>query len=163
MYDTSTASYTLAMEHRKVSSPKAFAETAAALESQLPHVDDGIWDRLANGDATAVRTELECGPPLLIFIKRDHGSTDQMIDYGRNCLQYEIGNPLTAAKMTSKLVAAGLYAPLRVVLYESDAGGSTFEYDLPSLQFGQFGDPDIAVIGKQLDHELERALLTAIG
>lgn len=148
----------LKIEHVTITTSKPFAETANALEASVPHVDDGIWQRLEEGDAAAVRRELEAGAPLLIFLKRDHGSTDQMIDFGRNCIQYEIGNPLTAAKMTSKVLAAGLYAPLRVVLYENASGGSTFEYDLPSTQFGQFGNPDVLQVGKMLDDEIEKAL-----
>ena len=35
-------------------------------------------------------------------------------------------------------LAAGLYAPLRVFLYENEIGGSIFEYDKPSSLFGQF-------------------------
>lgn len=161
MTEISVSSYALTLEHKKITSSKPFVETVAALERRVPHVDDGIWKRLDDGDIDSVKKQLEDGPTLLIFLKRDHGSTDQMIDFGRNCLQYEIGNPLTASKMTSKVMAAGLYAPLRIVLYENEAGGSTFEYDLPSTQFDQYGDPDIAAIGDELDAELERALTSA--
>ena len=38
----------------------------------------------------------------------------------RNALQYEIGNPLTASKMTRYELGAALYAPLRVVLFEDE-------------------------------------------
>ncbi len=161
MTDLVSSSFTLNVEHRKISSGKSFSKTAIALETLVPHVDDGIWERLENGDAAAVRKELENGPPLLIFLKRDHGSTDKMIDYGRNCFQYEIGPPLTASKMTSRNLAAGLYAPLRVVLYENASGGSTFEYDLPSTQFGQFENPDVTAIGIGLDAEILKALSAA--
>ena len=47
-------------------------------------------------------------------------------------MQYEIGNPLTAERMSRYALAAGLYAPLRVVLYEDESGRAIFEYDLPS-------------------------------
>jgi len=39
-------------------------------------------------------------------------------------VQYEIGNPLTASKMTRHQLAAGLYAPLRVILYEDETGST---------------------------------------
>lgn len=149
------------IEHVTITTSKPFAETATALEASVPQVDDGIWERLENGDAANVRKELEAGAPLLIFVKRDHGSTDQMIDYRRNCFQYEIGNPLTASKMTSNVLATGLYAPLRIVLYENEDRGSTFEYDLPSAQFGQFDNADVLEVGKILDEEIEKALKKA--
>jgi uncharacterized protein (DUF302 family) len=73
-------------------------------------------------------------------------------------VQYEIGNPLTASKMTRHQLAAGLYAPLRVVLYEDQEGGSVFEYDRPSSLFGQFGDQQVNEVAHGLDVALERAL-----
>jgi hypothetical protein len=33
-------------------------------------------------------------------------------------MQYEIGNPLTAERMTRHVLAAGLYSSLRAMLYE---------------------------------------------
>jgi uncharacterized protein (DUF302 family) len=76
-------------------------------------------------------------------------------------MQYEIGNPLTATRMTRREVPAALYAPLRVVLYENAAGGATFEYDKPSTLFGQFGDEQVTAVGRELDAELEQALRRA--
>jgi uncharacterized protein (DUF302 family) len=58
----------------------------------------------------------------------------------RQALQYDIGNPLTATGMTQHQLSAALYAPLRVLLYENEAGHAIFEYDRPSSLFGQFGD-----------------------
>ena len=60
--------------------------------------------------------------------------------------------------MTRHQLAAGLYAPLRVVLYEDQAGGSVFEYDRPSSLFGQFGDPQVNDVARGLDVALERAI-----
>jgi len=34
----------------------------------------------------------------------------------RQSIQYDIGNPLTASKMTRHQLSAGLYAPIRVLL-----------------------------------------------
>ncbi len=76
-------------------------------------------------------------------------------------MQYEIGNPLTAERMTRHVLAAGLYAPLRVVLYEDESGKAIFEYDLPSSLFSQFGDEQVAQVGRELDAELEAALQSA--
>jgi hypothetical protein len=48
----------------------------------------------------------------------------------RRAVQYEIGNPLTATRMTRHRLSAALYAPLRILLY--DAGRAVFEYDRTS-------------------------------
>jgi hypothetical protein len=63
--------------------------------------------------------------------------------------------------MTRHGLMAGLYAPLRVMLYENDAGTATFEYDLPSTLFGQFGNDSITAVAKDLDRTIQRVLLKA--
>ena len=80
---------------------------------------------------------------------------------GTSCLQYEIGNPLTASKMTRYALPAALYAPLRVVLFEDEQGRGVFEYDRPSSFFGQFGDERVTAVGRYLDAALETALRNA--
>jgi hypothetical protein len=58
-------------------------------------------------------------------------------------------------------VRAALYAPIRVVLYENDAGHGVFEYDQPSTTFGQFGDEQVTAVARGLDSALTRALTKA--
>ena len=79
----------------------------------------------------------------------------------RNALQYEIGNPLTASKMTRHQLSAALYAPLRVVLFEDEQGKGVFEYDKPSSFFCQYGDERVTEVGRYLDVALEAALRKA--
>jgi hypothetical protein len=57
--------------------------------------------------------------------------------------------------MTRHAIAASLYAPLRVLLYEDEAGASCIEYDRPSSIFGQFGVDRIGEIATSLDQKLE--------
>jgi hypothetical protein len=64
----------------------------------------------------------------------------------RNARQYDIGNPITA--MTRHQLAAAQYAPVRVVLYENEAGHAVFEYVQPSSMFGQFDDEQVSVVGR---------------
>ena len=94
---------------------------------------------------------------------RDHGALTVADDQVSKAMQYEIGNPLTAERMTRYALAAGLYAPLRVVLFEDEPGKAIFEYDLPSSLFGQFGDERITEVGRELDAELETVLQAASG
>jgi uncharacterized protein (DUF302 family) len=63
--------------------------------------------------------------------------------------------------MTHYQLAAGLYAPLRILLYEKERGSTVVEYDLPSSLFSQFGDERVTAVGRELDRELYRALLAA--
>ena len=56
--------------------------------------------------------------------------------------------------MTKRNFSAALYAPLRLNVYENANGGTTFEYDKPSTQFGQFRNSDIDKIAQSLDDHL---------
>lgn len=151
---------TIHVEHMRIVSSKTFAQVQAALESQVPQLDPAVFTALYDGDLKRVQ-ELEHGAPLFIFLKRDHGALLQVQGGRRHALQYDIGNPLTASRMTVHQLPAALYAPLRVVLYENADGGATFEYDKPSTLFGQFGDPNIDKVARELDTELSSALRRA--
>jgi hypothetical protein len=139
MPDPTVKRRVLQVEHIQIETAKKFADVEDALERSLPQLDPAIAEALANGDEQRA-TELERGAPLFIFLKRDHGAILQVTGQPRKARQYEIGNPNTASKMTRHRLAAGLYAPLRVTLYEDEQGGSIFEYDQPSSLFGQFAD-----------------------
>ena len=155
------ASQTIAVEHVKISSERSFAEVRRRLEDTLPKLDASIADVLRSGDQNRATEFDENGPKLSIFEQRDHGSLLQIFGRRRNALQYEIGNPLTASKMTRYKLSAALYAPLRVVLFEDERGKGVFEYDKPSSFFGQFGDERVTEVGRCLDVELETALRKA--
>ena len=152
---------TVAVEHIHIESAKSFADVRAALERSMPHVDPGLVKALADGDVERADREKEEGPELSIFQVRDHGAMLEIAGGARNALQYDIGNPVTASLMTRHRLAAALYPPIRVVLYENDSGHGVFEYDQPSTTFGQFGDERVTAVARGLDAALARALLGA--
>src|ERR1700692_2436204 len=153
--------HTIVVEHIHIESAKSFADVRAALESSVPHLDPSLVKALADGDVERADREKEHGPELSIFQVRDHGALLKTAGKARNALQYDIGNPVTASLMTRHRLAAGLYAPIRVMLYENDAGHGVFEYDQPSTTFGQFGDERVTAVARGLDAALARALLGA--
>jgi uncharacterized protein (DUF302 family) len=152
---------TIAVEHVKISSERSFAEVRQRIEDTLPKLDARIAEALRGGDQKRATDYDQNGPKLSIFEQRDHGSLLQTFGGRRNALQYEIGNPVTASKMTRHQLAAALYAPLRVVLFEDEQGKGVFEFDKPSSFFGQFGDERITEIGRYLDVTLEATLRKA--
>jgi uncharacterized protein (DUF302 family) len=149
------------VEHIKIETPKKFADVEAAFEASLPKLDPAMSKALAAGDEQRV-TELEGGHPLFIFLRRDHGALLQIVGRPRKALQYEVGNPHTASKMTRHRLSAGLYAPLRVILYEVENGDTVAEYDKPSSLFGQFGDDAVSAVARGLDDALESAIQRAM-
>jgi uncharacterized protein (DUF302 family) len=152
---------TVQVEHIKIDSAKSFSEVKAALESLVPRLDPGIFVLLQYGESDRARKELERGPELSIFNSRDHGGLLQIAGQPRKAVQYDIGNPLTASRMTQHQLPAALYAPLRVLLYENEAGRATFEYDRPSSLFGQFGDQRVTAVARELDASIEAVLVKA--
>jgi len=154
-------STTIAVEHITLISSQPFAQVRSRLEATLPKLDVRIVEHLVKGDADKVKAYDDAGPALSIFLERDHGALLAIAGRRRNAIQYEIGNPLTASKMTRHNLSAALYAPLRVILYENDDGAAVFEYDRPSSLFGQFGDARVTEVARSLDAHLEAALRVA--
>ena len=152
---------TVDVEHIKIESSKPFAEVKAALEELVPPLDPTISEALRQGDIGRAKEALRRGPEVAIFSARDHGGLLRIAGLTRKAVQYEIGNPLTATRMTQHRIPAALYAPLRVVLYESEDGHAVFEHDRPSSLFGQFGDERITAVARELDAKLESALIKA--
>jgi uncharacterized protein (DUF302 family) len=151
---------TIPVEHVTISSSKPFEDVRAKLATLAPRIDDGIFTLLRYGESARALRELEACPPLTIFGQRDHGALLAIAGLTRRSTQYDIGNPLTASKMTRHQLSAGLYAPIRVLLREDDDGGVAFEYDRPASVFGQFGSDNVDAVAQQLDRDLQ-ALLEA--
>src|SRR5262245_54373801 len=98
----------------------------------------------------------------MLFGTTDHGALLRLAGQKRRAVQYGVGNPLPALQMTQHDIRAGLYAPLRVLLYEDERGRTWLEYDKPSSLFGQFNDDRISPTVAMLDKKLEDLVTTAI-
>jgi uncharacterized protein (DUF302 family) len=149
------------IDHVTIESQKSFDEVRAAIERSIPQLDAKGLAQVEKGEIEAAKATLERGPELSIFLTRNHGSLLLIAGQTHKALQYEIGNPLTASRMTRHNLSAALYAPLRVLLYENGEGHAVFEYDKPSSLFGQFGDEHVLKVARELDQSLERALVHA--
>lgn len=159
----STIKIEMAATHVTIYSKKSFEDVRAALESHVPQLDAALLTKVSDGDILEAIDEMHSAPTLSIFSSRDHGSLLQIVNLDRKAIQYEIGNPLTASKMTRHRISAGLYAPVRVLLRQDEDGEVAFEYDSPSTAFSQFQDPRLDQVAGQLDSDLETVLLNAAG
>jgi uncharacterized protein (DUF302 family) len=130
----------------------------------LPQFDDRIRTLLQYGEIDRVEAELkriQGNADLTIFSVVTHGDWLQIRSGKRNATQFLIGNVLVSTRMTQHKLAAGLYAPLRIMLYENEGGTATFEYDQPSTLFGQYGNAIVTSIAEQLDRKIYDALIKA--
>jgi Domain of unknown function DUF302 len=161
--ETSISTTIIPVEHVVVKTKRPYIEVKAALEARLGRLDDDIRSLLRENKVDELRTALEklAGRDgLAIYYVAVHGDW-LILDGGRrNGNAYFIGNVLSAVAMTRQNFGAGLYAPLRVVVYE-DENTTTLEYDKPSTLFAQFHDPKIDEVSHSLDDRLA-ALLTAV-
>jgi uncharacterized protein (DUF302 family) len=156
-------SQALTVQHIRIVSDQSFADVRQNLKTELPKLDVSIFKALREGDQSRVADYEKNGPALSIFLERDHVALLQITGQPREAVRYEIGNPVTATKMIPHQLAAALYAPLRVVLYENERGNGVFEYDKPSSQFGQYGEADVTEVARRLDASIEGALRKAAG
>lgn len=161
--DTRQEVRTFATEHVTLVCSRSFEEVCKALKRLVPALDPQLPELLRRAETEKIAEERVHGPKLWIFLTRDHGALSAADGPVRKALQLDIGNPLTAESMTRFQLSAGLYAPLRVLLYEDLEGRAVFEYDRPSSVFGQFGDERVAAVGQDLDAELDAALTAAAG
>jgi hypothetical protein len=149
------------VEHITVVSNKPFEETRSAFESALGRFDDNIYVDLDAGNIDSAQAGLEDLPPLVIAGSRDHGKLLLTVGQHVRAIQYDCGNALTATRMTRHQLSAAMYAPIRVLLREDAAGQVAFEYDRPSTVFGQFGDPAVDAVARDLDILVESKLRDA--
>ena len=142
---------------------RPFEAVRDALVKAVPELDPQLIKLLIGANAAAIAERRAADPKLWLFETRDHGALVAAEGHAKKAIQYEIGNPLTAERMTRHRLTAGLYAPLRIILFEDTQGHAIFEYDLPSSLFAQFKSEPISKIGRELDEELKQVLMAAAG
>jgi uncharacterized protein (DUF302 family) len=146
----------LAVEHIVIKTMKPYPEVKARIE-KLGRFDDGMRAMLAKNDIDGLREAAQriAGPDgLAIHYVALHGDLLALRGERRPLIAYYIGNILSATEMTKVNPAAGLYAPLRVVVYANEQGGTTMEYDRPTSMFGQFKSAEIDAVAQSLDGRL---------
>jgi uncharacterized protein (DUF302 family) len=154
------------VDHVRRTTDKPFEEVVKAFERQLGTFDPDVRKAAAeSGDTEAAKARIEAmaGPSgLMLFGTQDHGALLRLAGQKRKAIQYVVGNPLVALQMTQHDIRAGLYAPLRVLLYEDERGRTCLEYDKPSSLFGQFGNERISPTAAMLDRKLEALVAAAL-
>jgi uncharacterized protein (DUF302 family) len=153
------------IEHVHVETETPFGEVTAALEARMGKFDPTVYEELRRGaDPESVRARLEgmAGPSgFMLFRTSDHGALLRLAGQTKKAVQYLLGNPLFALRMTQHDIRAGLYAPLRLLVYEDDGGKTCVEYDRPSSLFGQFGNASVTEVATMLDRTLEQLVAAA--
>jgi uncharacterized protein (DUF302 family) len=137
---------------RKVS-PKNFTDVIEKFESLVGRADySAIKKAVVDGNLDEVASEMEGQVKLMIFSKLDMGAgLPSLNDKNIRAVQYLVGNPAIATKMTGFNPGVALYVPLRVLIAQDIEGNTTFNYDQPSTLLAQFKNSDINQTGIYLD------------
>jgi uncharacterized protein (DUF302 family) len=152
-----TSGRQIEVTHISLEAKVDFESFTRHLQALLGRFDPSSLKTLLQTDPTAANARLaqmEGDQGLMIFSMQDHGVLLTLAGSPRRAMRYAIGNPRIALQMTRHDIRAGLYAPLSVLVYESAPGVVRVEYDQPSTLFGQFGDADVAAVGRELDRKL---------
>ena len=153
------------VDHVRRTTDKPFEEVTSAFEAQLGEFDGDVRKAAtASEDAEEAKAKIAAmaGPSgFMLFSTSDHGALLRLAGQKRKAIQYVVGNPVFALQMTQHDIRASLYAPLRVLIYENEAGKTCVEYDKPSSLFGQFGNDRISPTAAMLDKKLEALVAAA--
>jgi uncharacterized protein (DUF302 family) len=156
----------ITVDHVLVVTDKPIDKVAKAFEQEMGKFDSEVYQLLTAGeDPDKVRAKLEAmvGPSgFMLFRTSDHGALLRLVGQKKKAIQYLVGNPLFAVQMTQHDIRAGLYAPLRVLIYENDQGKTCVEYDRPSSLFGQFANAKVTAVAAMLDQKLEQLVAKAV-
>jgi len=152
---------TITVEHISINAKNGFDSITKNLENALGQLDLKVIAKLRDDPKFVekkIKLEMQGAEDLILFGSFDHGALLGVRGKAGNAMQYVIGNPLIANLMTQYDIRAGLYAPLRVLIFENPDKSVQVEYDLPSSLFGQFGIREIDEVAVSLDQKIERLI-----
>lgn len=131
-----------------------------AFERSLGKMDLEALQKAA-GDPLARQAAIEAmqgEEGMTLFSSDNLGQLLSLTGPKRTAKRYFVGNFQRASQIISSEIRLGLYAPLRVLVYENEDKIAYVEYELPSSQFSRFGDALITQSGFGLDGKLERLI-----
>ncbi|MHB1846693.1 MAG: DUF302 domain-containing protein [Deltaproteobacteria bacterium] len=144
-----------------------FAQVVERLEGTFPSLEPKEIDALVDkGDAGALQAYLEKKTPgasFSVFMTMRQGLAMSDLGTPLKANLYLIGNALIARSMFAVEPAAGLGAPVRVVVTEAADGTTHIDYDEPSSMFSQFSTLRDSTVPSMLDQKFREALTSFAG
>jgi uncharacterized protein (DUF302 family) len=137
------------VQHRSLLIERGYDDFTGRLEQILGRFVASRLKGLTPDGAMAALKSMEGEQGFMIIQIFDHGADLLLVGQRRKAKQYLIGNPLLAIQVNRYDIRAALYAPLRVLVFESEPGR------------GQFGRNEVTEVGVEDDGKLERIIASA--
>jgi uncharacterized protein (DUF302 family) len=147
----------IVMDHVTIETSTPYQLVTSRLDDEVKRFDESYRRLLKDNKIDELRVKLTQGlepDGLMIHFVAEQGDLLGLEGRRQQGKVYYLGNVVAAAQMTKLNFSAALYAPLRLNVYENAHRGTTFEYDKPSTQFGQFHNSDIDKVAQSLDDHL---------
>jgi uncharacterized protein (DUF302 family) len=142
---------------------KPFEDVTGALEGLFAKIDiKKLTDATAAGDQADFHKyveEVSGDHKFSIFYQLDQGPSQRLAGYPINCRFYLIGNPVIVNGLFEYGAMAGLGAPVRVCISQSDGEDVRIDVDEPTAFFSQFPELNKSKVPAILDKELVNYLV----
>lgn len=137
---------------------KSFEAVTGALEELFATIDiKKLTDLTAAGDQAGLHKyveEISGDHKFSIFYQLDQGPSQRLAGYPVNCRFYLIGNPVVVNGLFEYGAMAGLGAPVRVCISQTDGEDVRIDVDEPTAFFSQFPELKESTVPAILDKEL---------
>ncbi len=165
--NTSTKNQEFTGVRVQVETPLSFDEVLGRLRSLTGHTtiqEISALTRKAASEADYVReVERFIGPSgFMLFAEFDHGGWIEKFGIKRKAVRWILGNPLIAITMIRHDIAAGLFAPVELLLAEAAGGqGAIVFYVRPSSLIAIGDNSDLSAAAKALDAKFDALIASA--
>ena len=158
-----TTQYTVI--HESVRLLSGFEDFTRELEAALGRLDLPALEKAGHDPeaTTAAIASMQGEEGMTLFNVEDLGKLLSLNGPPRTAKRYFVGNYRRASQIISMDLRLGLYAPLRVLVYQAEDKTAYAEYDLPSSQFAGFGNELVKQSGLALDTKLKNLIALADG
>jgi uncharacterized protein (DUF302 family) len=82
---------------------------------------------------------------------------DKGMPFERECLVFEICNPLQAQKVLEDNIAVSAALPCRIAVYQED-GGTKIAAIRPTALLGLFPNPELAPVAREVEEAMSRIM-----
>lgn len=141
-----------------IHSKKTFAELTALIEKTFHYYDAKTLRGLTSeGDTkklAAYVKEVGGETEFAIFFSLDQGSTQRLVGIPIESRFYLFGNATIAQGLFRYSARAGLGAPVRFCVSQTDGEDARIDIDLPTAFFSQFPELDASPVPKELDDRM---------